>query len=290
MIKKSVSVRQGQQGAFGRVELIVTIAVVLVLGVLAGVFIGRYKGGKGGSSATVCVNNLKQLGAGMMMYAESNGQKLPYAFIHHSNTKQFVWDTLVGTYIRASMRGEDKSKPAPSAAAVGNLLQCPEDTVPPLEFAVKYGFNRRTYAMPWHTMDARNWPPGPTNSTGVGLWWASYGKGTNSLSMMTNKLVGGLPAIRMDMILDAAQTMLLTEMAKSNNIAGNSSGGRIRYTGEHLEEGVVEPASYQEGKINYLMFDGHVETLFPQDTVGPAGKAGNGWNTHFGIWSIRPTD
>ncbi len=285
-IRGIISHKRNRDG-FGRTELIVTLAVVLLLGILGGVFIGR---SKKGSSDSVCVTNLKQLGAGMVMYTESNAGKLPYAFIHQGDAKQSVWDGLIGTYIRASLRGPDKSKPAPSAAAVGNLLQCPEDTVAPLEFAVKYGFKRRTYSMPWHTMDGKNWPPASTNTTGVGLWWASYGKGTNSLTMVTNKPPGGLPSIRMDMIPDAANTLLLTEQAKSNNIAGNSSGGRIKFTADHLESGVILPEDYQASRINYLMIDGHVELLMPEETVGPAGKTGSGWNTHFGIWSIRPND
>ncbi|MGV3756373.1 MAG: hypothetical protein ACO1QS_13410 [Verrucomicrobiota bacterium] len=274
-------------GGFGRKELIASMAAVVILVVLGVAFVEK---SKGGGASNVCLNNLKQLGAGIAMYTESNAQKLPYAFIHYSDSKQSVWDNLASSYVRSSLRGDDKSKPAPSAAVVGNLLQCPEDEVPPLEFAVKHNLQRRTYSLPWHTMDKKNWPPASTNTTGVGLWWASYGQGNTAVSNLTSLPTGGLPAIRLDMISDAARTMLLTEQAKSNNIASNSSGGRIRYTAEHWEEGVVNPAEYHAGKIQYLMIDGHVETLFPEETVGVAGKTGNGWNTHFGIWSIRPTD
>jgi len=273
-----------EKEAFGRMELVITIAVVVVLGILATVFTVR---GKSGGAASVCVSNLKQLGMGMAMYTGANDQKLPYAFIHHDNAKQFVWDGLMGSYLRAAIRGDDKSKPAPE---LGNLLLCPEDKVPPLEFAVKYGFPRRTYAMPWHSMDNMNWPVASTNTTGVGLWWASYGQGNTSIKQLTNYLAGGLPAIRLTMIPDPMETMLLTEQAKSNNIARNSSGGRIKYTADHLETEVIDPASYQEGRINYLMIDGHVETLSPEATVGPRGRTGAGWNTHFGIWSIRAGD
>jgi prepilin-type processing-associated H-X9-DG protein len=270
--------------AFGRLELIITISVIVVLALLGWAFMAK---GKAVQKDTVCVDNLKHLGMGMAMYTGANDQKLPYAFIHHDNAKQFVWDGLMGSYLRAAIRGDDKSKPAPE---LGNLLLCPEDKVPPLEFAVKYGFPRRTYAMPWHSMDNMNWPVASTNTTGVGLWWASYGQGNTSVKQLTNYLAGGLPAIRLSMIPDPMETMLLTEQAKSNNIARNSSGGRIKYTADHLETEVTDPASYQEGKINYLMIDGHVETLSPEATVGPRGRTGAGWNTHFGIWSIRAGD
>jgi prepilin-type processing-associated H-X9-DG protein len=283
MCEKSVSNRHRKQGAFGRGELIITIAVVFILIILGAIFIRK---SKGGSTSNVCLSNLKLLGTGITMYTQANAQKLPYAFIHVSNTKQSVWDNLVGSYVQAAVQSEGSA----SATGAGRLLQCPEDKVPPLEFAAKNGLPRRTYALPWHTMDRLNWPPAATNATGVGLWWASYGQGNTAVSNLTSFLAGGLPAIRMDMISDAAQTMLLTEQAKSNNIAGNSSGARIRYTAEHLEEGVVNPAEYHSGKIQYLMVDGHVETLLPEETVGPKGKPGKVWNTHFGIWSIKPND
>lgn len=284
MSKHKYRCRTRRQNAFGRVELIVTISVIAVIGVLVWAFMSKAKPVQKDS---VCVSNLKHLGMGMALYTASNDQKLPYASIHYSDTKQSVWDGLMGSYLRAAIRGNDKSKPAPE---LGSLLLCPEDKVPPLDFAVKYGFQRRTYSMPWHSMDNKNWPPSPTNTTGVGLWWASYGQGNTSVKQLTNYVKGGLPAIRMDMIQDPAGTMLLTEQAKSNNIARNSTGARIRYTADHLEAGVVDPAQYQEGKINYLMNDGHVEPLPPEATVGPMGKTGSGWNTHFGIWSIRAGD
>ncbi len=275
------------KAGFGRTELIVTIVVVLVLGTVGLAFM---RGSKQVRVTDTCTANLKQLGVAMSMYTEANDRRLPYAFIHMSDVKQSTWDGLVGKYVQASLR-TDANKPPPAASVVGQLLSCPLDKVEPLPFAVKYGFKRKTYTMPWHSMDTKNWPPATTNTTGVGLWWASYGKGNTGLDPVTNRLKGiALPSIRTDLILEPAHTMLLTEMARSNNISGNSSGGRIRYTGEQLETNVIPAMEYHGGKFNYLMMDGHVEQLFPEETVGPAGKTGSGWNTHFGIWSIRPGD
>lgn len=276
-----------REDAFGRKELIAVIAVVVVLAGLGFAFLRK---AKKEAMSDACMNNLKQLGMGTLMYTEDNDRKLPYAYIHYSDQKQSSWDSLVLKYVQSSMR-TDKSKPPPSSAVVGQLLSCPQDKVPPLPFAEKWGLKRRTYAMPWHSMDRNNWPPASTNTTGVALWWSASGKGNTSLEQVTNRLKGfSLTSIRTELIPDSAHTMLLTEMAKSNNIVNNSSGGRIRYTADHLDTNTIPTAEYHAGKFSYLLLDGHVERLFPEETVGPMGKTGDGWNTHFGIWSIRAGD
>jgi len=284
-----MNIKLGKQtgAGFSRNELIITIVVVLVLGTIGGAFLVR---SKKAAVMDTCTANLKQLGLAMAMYSEANDRKLPYAFIHYSDGKQSTWDGLVGKYVQASLR-TDPNKPPPSAAVVGQLLVCPRDKIDLLPNGVKYGFKRRTYSMPWHSMDHKNWPPATTNTTGVGLWWASYGQGNTSLNQVTNRLKGfALPSIRTELVLEPAHTMLLTEMARAGNVAGNSSGGRIRFTAEHLETNNIPTEDYHGGKFNYLMTDGHVELLFPEESVGPAGRVGDGWNTHFGIWSLKPGD
>jgi len=272
---------------FGRVELVATVGAVLML---ATVSLFGFKKIQNGNNDAVCMSNLKQLGAGIAMYTEVNSHKLPYASIHYSDSKQSVWDNLVSPFTKASIRGGDLSAPAPSAAKLTELLLCPSDDVPPLEFAVKYGFKRRTYSMPWNKMETANWPPQTNSATGVGLWWASYSKGISSIASLTNAPVKPIASVKLDMLLEPARTILLTEQAKSNNIAGNSSGARIKYTADHFEQGRGESAGHNNGMVNYLMTDGHVELLQPAQTVGHTGQVGTNAALHQGMWTIKAGD
>ncbi|HSH96498.1 MAG TPA: H-X9-DG-CTERM domain-containing protein, partial [Roseimicrobium sp.] len=208
-----------------------------------------------------------------------------FAFIHFSDSKQLMWDNLIGSYLKSNRRGANASVPA----TMGSQLLCPADTIAPLPFAVKYGFKRRSYAMPWHTMDPKNWPPDKNNSTGVGLWWATYG-GSNSLIRTLNTYTNEIPSIRRDMILSPSMTMLVTEQARSNNIANNTTGARIRYTADHLDTAVIPTESFHRGKFNYLMVDGSAMTLHPEGSVGRTGATGDDPKTHKGMWSIRSDD
>lgn len=272
--------------AFGRTDLLVVVGVVGILAFLGTVYIAH---ASTKSKTAICMNSLKQLGFATDMYSQANQQKLPYAMVHRADTNQSSWDRLLNPFLRASLRGKDMSVPPPSQAKVNELLLCPEDTVKPIAFAVKYKLPRRTYSMPWHDMNKANWPPASTNATGIGLWWAAYGRDLYSIEALDG-YSNNIPAFKKDMILDPAATLLLTEQAKPNNIAGNTSGARIKCTADHLEAKVIEPSDYHDGKINYLMVDGHVETLLPAQTVGHTGQAGNDPRTHLGMWTVRPGD
>ena len=61
-------------GALTRTELLMTVAVVAVLGGLLALFLG---GGKGSAGQAVCRANLKQLGAAFVLYCRDNGDAFP---------------------------------------------------------------------------------------------------------------------------------------------------------------------------------------------------------------------
>lgn len=224
----------------------------------------------------------------MAMYEQHNNGKIPFAFIHHNDQKHTTWDHLVNPFIRSVARGTNFNAPPPSERGMQKALLCPSDKIPPANWAGKDA-KRRTYAMPWHNMFEVNWPPAPDNATGVGLWWANYG-GTHSSLQSLSSPGNHATAIYKDIILQPAATMLLTEQAKSGNIAGNSSGATIRSTADHLDAKMISAASYHDGKFNYLQFDGHVKKLYPKQTVGHVGSEGSNPDTHFGLWTIRPGD
>jgi prepilin-type N-terminal cleavage/methylation domain-containing protein/prepilin-type processing-associated H-X9-DG protein len=69
-------------GAFTLVELLVVISVIAILASLIMPTVGRVKAK---ARDTQCLNNLKQLGIAVVLYAEENGNKLPKAELKPSN-------------------------------------------------------------------------------------------------------------------------------------------------------------------------------------------------------------
>jgi len=274
---------QGRQltSGFGLKELLITVSVVAVLAVLAFAFLRK---SKTASTSDVCTSNLKQLYTAAALYTAQNGNKLPYAIRTVDDSKQTSWDILISSYLRSTMN-TDSNRPPPSASIANKVLLCPFDKMEGVFWGGKVQ-PRRTYAMTPHTMATNQWPPSPTNATGLGLVWSPRRTGPGSI---TNKFANGLPAFRVDTLLETKNIIFLTEQAKTNNVLNNSSGAIVNYTGNHLDASIA-PKDYHEGKINYLMADGHVEMLLPEQTVGATGEVGTKAEKHFGLWTVRPGD
>ncbi len=93
------------------------------------------------------------------------------------------------------------------------------------------------------------------------------------------------------MITAPASTLLLTEHAEAANLAFDVSGATIPGPNEHVDKKEINPDQFHGGKINYLMVDGHVELLYPLESIGKQDpKDPNNDKRHPNIWTIRPED
>jgi prepilin-type processing-associated H-X9-DG protein len=198
---------------------------------------------------------------GMALYTGENDDRLPFAYIRYSEWESIAWDGLIYPFV---LKGCEIS--SSSLDKRNDLLRCPVDTM---------GDRNRTYAMPQHDMSSTNWPPGPENRTGVGLWWSCWAGGNASLTNVV-PAVGRIPAVRLEMIHAPADTLLLTEHANSVNSMFAHDGATISGPNDHLDAKTRKMNRYHNGKFNYLMVDGHVELLLPAQKQG--------------IWTIQPND
>ena len=97
---------RAKRDAFTLIELLVVIAIIAIL---AAMLLPALAKSKESSKRTVCKSNMHQLGLGIMMYADENGNKYPVASSH------LVWVPMpVYQYFLLSMR------------MATNSLQCPD--------------------------------------------------------------------------------------------------------------------------------------------------------------------
>jgi prepilin-type processing-associated H-X9-DG protein len=276
--------------AFSRTDLLAVVVVMAVLG--AGLFF--YLGKSRGSTGAQCAANLKQLGVAMAIYEQDNGGRLPYAYVRFVRSTDFspspeVWDSLIFPLVPLGQNGLQQK----------HLLRCPADTIP--------GYNgnpRRTYAMPTHGNREDDWPLAADNNTGVGVWFdTNLGKRhtvfmTNFFSFKSTAKADGtpgapvlvLPAYKVDMISAPAGTLLLTENAWPANTLFNYHGAVIDSAQTHVATN-LDLSLYHGGKINYLMVDGHVETLYPLESMGQTDpRDGQSSPDYHNIWTVRSDD
>jgi prepilin-type processing-associated H-X9-DG protein len=272
---------------FSRLDLVAVVAVLFGLGSLAFAINFRLRHP---ATHLRCAANLKELGTAVALYEKENNDRLPYAYIkpeHDNDRKSTVWDALIFRFIPLNSAG----------LAQKHLFRCPADII-----ARNGDRQQRSYAMPMHDMQDANWPPGPQNNTGVGLFWEAGHAGQANITNLNSageclespakRAPGcGIPAIRVSMIPAPSRTLLLTENARPMNILFSPSGATIRGPSQHVQTRYIDIENYHGGRINYLMIDGHVELLNPQDSNGQSNPAlTNPANNKPDIWTIRAND
>ena len=235
-----IHMRSRPQRGFTRWDLLAVLAgISILLGWLGCTTFGER------ARTVQCGWNLSRMGRLTQSFANEHGGHLPPAVIEEP---QLAWDMQIAVYLT------DKDL----KHGLDPLFLCPSDTLD--------RSRPRSYAMPVHDMKSENWPPGQANQTGVGLDWTSSNvrrllgaPAVNSVKTNTDLLalvpLSGIPT--------PADTLLLTEQIRPNNLLKRNNGATIAASREQLDAFPGDKARFHLGRLNYLMIDGHVERLTP---------------------------
>lgn len=256
--------------AFTLIELLVVIAIIAIL---AAILFPVFATAREKARQATCQSNLKQMGLAFMQYTQDYDETLPFAYGADFDGQDRSWDQEIQTYL-AQKTGSTK---VPTA----NTFTCPSDSY-------SRGVNiARTYVMAggvllasWSGASGMNVASPPTSDPGLG--------GANDFSA----------GRQVSKLQDPAGTILLAEWPSINNISSGSissasnngtststidrpvTGGVygqdcMHISGTTCVSGGLAAAPLHSGGYDYLMADGHVKWLRPEQTVG-TGVNGSG--------------
>lgn len=251
------------------------IAILIVLFALGVWFAFNHLGERG--RVARCRSNLKTLGQAMKSYANDHDDGLPAGAINVGNGV-ISWDTELAPYLNPGLKNPtsvyDRKR---LMATINPRFVCPSDTIQRKD--------PRSYAMSSHYMKYA-WPPTPDDKTGVGVLWNRetvsnlLGKDFVDAAFKDPAV---LPRVKLSMLPDPENTLLLSELIMPENMIGHGAWTLLGGVNAQKNSFHGDAARFHFGKFNYLMADGHVELLAGSQTTGQDPKSHN-------IWTINPKD
>jgi prepilin-type N-terminal cleavage/methylation domain-containing protein len=264
MSQKTATARLTRFG-FTLIELLVVIAIIAIL---AAILFPVFAQAREKARQTACLSNLKQIGLGMMMYAQDHDEVLPMAQSY--GPYNAALPSLTSPYVqRVQQYG-----PTPSPT---NIWNCPSDGVARLNGAS----NKQSYGAIFWTSGGGDRAPWGT--------WAAAGTG----AFIPGKSLAAFQA--------PADTFLVAEAHQDEAILGTNYVGVKRpfilatdnQTAAWNAQNCTVVSSNRCTTLkdpshaltwNYVFADGHAKSLRPEATVG-RGVNGSGLDATGGTCS-----
>jgi len=276
--------------AFTLIELLVVIAIIAIL---AAILFPVFAQAKLAAKKAVDGSNIKQIGLGMLMYANDYDDKFCQSSFSGDKSS---WDYMIYPYMKSGKAGktDDGSDVKYSANIDTGVFRSPAD-----DLSRRYGATPRSYALAsnfpgWGNIDWSNWPIPPSDPRQG--FQPLFANGSRSQSDMA----------------DVAGTFMIVTVTEENNAWANGDAGaafgplwqllRMRDgnrpecdlafsspTRDDIDKAIkVCPRIYGDG-YNYGYADAHVKyQKYLSKAVSPYAIV-NG-NPAVGGWTIDPND
>jgi prepilin-type N-terminal cleavage/methylation domain-containing protein/prepilin-type processing-associated H-X9-DG protein len=251
-----------RQSAFTLIELLVVIAIIAIL---AALLLPVLASAKKKAAQSYCLNSMKQLGTGMMMYVDDNGGAFPgWASEHHSFNKSdwIYWRIGSDTpTVNGVLMTVDKSPIVTTLAGANtNMFRCPMDTDNSARIAQVAAENNSVaapyfYSYSMTSFDTTN----DSNGNAVNPGMSSIFSGTESL------------VFKQASIRNPTGKIMLAEEPGSNNSKDNPDPSRNKVINDGRWIPGPDPLTIRHGgKANVTFADGHaalVDSDFSDDTA-----------------------
>lgn len=134
-VKSIIVMRYTQAHKYPAFTLIELLTCVAVIAVLAAVVAPAVQRAVNSAQASKCVNNLRMLHSGIMLYTADNDGQIPYEDSSPDNSLPRQWHRRISPYMDGPSTGEWRDK-------AGETYRCPSDPAPYSDL-LSYGINTR---------------------------------------------------------------------------------------------------------------------------------------------------
>lgn len=237
---------------FTLIELLVVIAIIAIL---AAILFPVFTSATNAAKTAACLNNMKQIGTGVLMYSQdNNGTVVPSYIVQAmgmSDPGNQWYDMLLQPYIK-SVNGKYGT-----GGSNKTVWACPSDSVKRASMR-SYSINSRTADGPTVGFDLSN--PDPK---------------------VTVKYTSN--------IQDQTGTIIIAEWHESQNVCASYLDSAIY--GPAMQGWRYSPVPTQKALpahsngYNYLFVDGHAKWVRPEKTVGTGT-----WSNPLGMWTTKRGD
>jgi len=265
---------------FTLIELLTSVAVLAILiSLLQPSLQNTLKTAKG----VLCSNNLKGIGAAMANYTYDYTRFTPY-FNHRVSSRKrgaflVTYDDMLGqSYDGRDLTPEQVDATYLTQGSIGeetNLYLCPLDNVDHRLKEENIPYQQRTYSINSYGSSGGSNVP---ESQRKGIAGTIYGKPSQPWSALSTS------------ISHPAQTILTAERPGLGFLGG---GWNRHIPNITWQDGIIYETSfgwdplknirYHNAGYNYLMVDGHIENLTPEETMSEGGT----FNNPKGLWSSK---
>jgi hypothetical protein len=255
---------------------------------------------------------MKQLGLGFPMFANDHGDMLPPAGWASGSSSspgyQLSWDSWLNSYIGGNTSDADLSVGVLFKGAVPNVLQCPSDKYPKVNWVGGSNpwFALRSYAM---ASVGPNWGQDYQRDPALGLPdLMAAGKLSVGIYWQVSSAASpnwDAKGYKSTVVQDPSGTILLAENTHGQQVAGNiwtcicigpksATANELYQTDNSGPQNPTVQASVNQGatlykaqrdRFDYDFIDGHVETLKMEQTIGTGTLT-----VPRGMWSARSGD